>query len=361
MNRLIISKKQLLILIILICFIAKLYQFYILPEKYFYDSNFILLIIQNKVVGDKSYNFTAKFFSLFYKIFKIDNVKYCNLIVGVFFNIFIVLYLIKLLKGRQFNFIYTILMCSSIFLANIYVFNISKELIQFIIFSIIFYVAMSKLISIYKIILICLLYFLESLLFRSYFIIMIPLFVFVYLLKEKRNFKSLLKIMICTLILLFILCLMVKYFLPMQFEQLLTARSTVNDLRINSVDAQTIILDIVKNDGSLLIFITNVALSLIRLCFPLELFVKGFIYIAFLIFQCFFIYCLYAIVKSKSKSNSILISVIVAFLFVSALFEPDFGSFLRHESTLLLFCLYVFQFLRLKNNILCERVGVKAV
>ena len=69
--------------------------------------------------------------------------------------------------------------------------------------------------------------------------------------------------------------------------------------------------------------------------FPIELLKGGIFYFPFLAFQVLLIYYMYkniSKVHKISNNNVIALSVFIAFFMGSVLFEPDFGSFARHEA-----------------------------
>ena len=91
--------------------------------------------------------------------------------------------------------------------------------------------------------------------------------------------------------------------------------------------------------------------------FPIELIVKGIKYIPFIIYQIFISINTLRLGKNLNNNNILIFATIVSFIMISAIFEPDFGSFIRHESALTLLLLeinVINETMKNKNNALNE-------
>lgn len=82
----------------------------------------------------------------------------------------------------------------------------------------------------------------------------------------------------------------------------------------------------------------NLPINVFRLLFPLEIAIRGPLYILFFIYQLMLDYLLYKALSRQFKDHKdsksmILCSAFLAFVAVGSFFEPDFGSWLRHEVT----------------------------
>nr|WP_288305904.1 hypothetical protein [uncultured Romboutsia sp.] len=86
-------------------------------------------------------------------------------------------------------------------------------------------------------------------------------------------------------------------------------------------------------------FIFNYIINAFRMMFPIELITKGIKYIPFIIYQLFITTNILNLGKKLSRNNILIFATIVSFMMISIIFEPDFGSFIRHESALTLLLL----------------------
>jgi hypothetical protein len=123
------------------------------------------------------------------------------------------------------------------------------------------------------------------------------------------------------------------------YISILYARLEINIQREAIVDASTMINDLLGPNTNYIMFIGNYIINIFRVMVPVELLLKSIKYIPFIVYQ---IFITYQIIKSCTKinDNSILwIITTISFMMISVIFEPDFGSFIRHESALILILL----------------------
>ena len=133
------------------------------------------------------------------------------------------------------------------------------------------------------------------------------------------------------------------------YNTILNARNSANLSRIMDIDAKTIIINIFPNSNIIFFFI-NTLISVARILIPVELLFKGFNYIPFIIFQLYFTFQLITFVTNNKRLDnhdtqrlSILVHVVISFIIVAAIFEPDFGSLIKHESALIIFVLPIIE------------------
>ena len=313
-------------LIIVEFFIIKYFQFHFLPAKYFYDSNKILrMVLYNIRYKDLAYDFTANLFSYF---------------IGFFFSI--ILFII-LLKNKKYSLEQYLFIYSSVALLNIYIFNISKDIIQFIIFLIIYLILKNERFkNKKKVILITSLLLLESVFFRVYYAIMAVMIIAIYYLYNKLlynkeiNKKTVTKIITLSLTIFFSVVFIVSLISNNNYQRIIHARYGVNSLRSNDMDANTMINDLFGRNNTYFTFVFNYIMNAFRLMIPIELLVKGIKYIPFIIYQTYLTILIFKSSKKINKQNVLLLITIISFLIVSIIFEPDFGSFIRHESAMFL-------------------------
>lgn len=122
------------------------------------------------------------------------------------------------------------------------------------------------------------------------------------------------------------------------------ARYVGNRDREESVDAVTIINEPFGESTSYRIFVQNYLVNAVRIMVPLELLTKGVKYIPFIIYQIFVTYNIFKMSSKLNDRNIMWLVTVISFMMVSIIFEPDFGSFIRHESTLILILLQINMF-----------------
>lgn len=340
-------RNAVLFLIWFLIIIAKIVQFLILPSKYFNDSNTIMrFMIYTPSYVDTGFRFTASFFRRI-NVLRLSSLQSWAMFITVPFGIVTYRLISKNTKYvdlRMFVFI-----CSNIFLISVYVFNISKEILQYSIFLLIYIIiknATHK--HKYLFISMCSIVFVfESIVFRSYYIITaalsLSLFVIVDLLNSKkvRIRSGVIALIAISVFILFLFMSVAKYIMPSEYVDVLNVRSTVNLYREGADDAVTLITDIINNNGNLLLWLLNYIITAVRLLLPLELLMKSVIYFPYVIFQ--ILLTLYIIfswkkifsVRENNVKFNLAVCVFSAFFLTSVMFEPDFGSWVRHESTTL--------------------------
>lgn len=318
----------------------KMVQFRILPQKYFYDSNKILEMINSGIrYNDRAYDFAADVFSKI-NIFHFNTLQQWSIAIGLIFSIIIAFILVS---KKKYSIKEMIFILASIGLLNIYVFNLSKDIIQFVFILIIYVIAKNKKITNFKkMIISCVIFLIESLYFRSYYAIMAMLiftiyYIYLVFIKNKKiNKQSVLKIIFISVLLFFVEIFIVQKISLDNYNLIMNARSSVNFYRENSLDANTIINNLLGNNTNFIIFIGNYIINLIRLLFPLELLFKGYKYIIFIIYQLFITIVLLKNSRAIQENNIFYVILFISSILMSAIFEPDFGSFIRHESAMTL-------------------------
>ena len=338
------AKKIVLICIFPLSLILKIAQYTVLPQKFFYDSNYIKNIMQNEnlsFIESGSYNNTALLF---------NNINFLHLNTLVEWSIAIAfvadIYLFFFLIDKKIESIKdTIIAFCFLGLLNIFVFNLSKDIIQFSVFALIGFLIQSKKIkSPNKMILVSLVFIAESFLYRNYYILTAVFLIvlwFCFPKLEKRfisNTGVLKKIIIIlsSFFVFFLIFLSVcQYIKPEEYQELMVVRNSLTAGRVGDSDANTLIVNLIQDNGNHFLYLVNYFINGFRILLPIELLSKGLYYYPFFIFQ---IICSVGISKSilrfKNLNDNMKLSlyVILAYIIVAILFEPDFGSFVRHEA-----------------------------
>ena len=338
------SNVILFFIIVFAVVLGKVFQFNFLPEKYFYDSNHIINVMNGSTITDPSYTFTANFFNAI-NIFHFTTTFEWAIALSILMTP-LLFFAFKKYKS-DLNIKNILFIVSFTIIISIYTFNISKEVIQFLIFLLISsLIRNEKITNSKKIIISTAILLAEGILFRKYYIITALIFATLCIIYRQLKNKSVLKTLLILLPILIVTIFGLRIISENSYSEILNARTSTNALRIGSEDAVTIINDIIPNQSnSPIIFIQNYALNTFRILFPLELLSKGVKYIPFVIIQIALFFIVFSYIKSYKKNITIpqALFIIIAFVLTSILFEPDFGSVIRHESAILPILLMIFE------------------
>lgn len=332
------NKFLIICLWIMVVVVSKIMLLSILPDKYSRDGRTIFLYASSDIiVNDKGFDTASKFFSLLNKITHFKSFETWSIFLGLVGSIVLIYFIYDSLD--QLFFLDFIILTSSIFLMNIYVFTVSKDIIQLLMFVPIIYILNKDYKEQIKIIGIMATLFLVAVIIRTYFALTAVIFLAIYKTfrssynQEKKKFwRNLVFIIIIGIVGLFIL----KSYAPLTYNQLSQARSDINQFRIGNDDAQTMIVDLIEDNGTIVVFMANLLINFFRLMFPFEMLKEGILQILFFIYQIclsskLLILFYHSSKKLLSENAFISISLLIAYFIVAAAFEPDYGSAIRHE------------------------------
>ena len=324
-----------LLLIFPLTIISKLFQYFFLPQKYFTDSYYILRLMNNNIEKEgTAFYVTADFFK------KINIFHFSSLIEWSIFlsTIFSVILFIVLLKYEKYKFSEFFFIMATIVLLNIYAFNLSKDIIQLCIFLIVYYIIISKKISNkIKIFNIFVIFVLEAIFFRPYYILIAYGFLLAYYLTDKyvknKNIsrKKILKIIFLFLLLFLITIVLTGKIYPAGYKKIINVRDDVTLI----LEADTEISNLIPGNN-FISFCINYILNGIRILFPIELIIKGLKYFPFVMYQLYLTVIIIKSIKNINPNNIIALSIVVGYFLGSIIYEPDFGSVVRHETTLIM-------------------------
>ena len=262
-----------------------------------------------------------------------------------------VVFLILLLKYRsQYCRKELIFIYASMFILDVFVFNMNKDLIQLIIVLIIYgIINCSKLKNSIKIIMVSRILLYESIVFRPYYILIAGLMILCYfvlkkmLAKEKNDGKNnkVILIIVILMISMFVGIFCTKFIFPDSYNQLIHRRDNLE----NDIDANTLITNWITGD-SFEIYCLNYCINFIRICFPIELLLKGPFYIFFVIYQLFLTRNILIGIKHMDKRILCCMSFVLAYWLTLVASESDFGTLVRHQSILFMFYMMI-----VRNNI----------
>lgn len=350
-----INKNTLLLIffVFLETIVIKLLQYKLLPTKFFYDSITILELMNSTInsIGG-SFAYVANIFNKI-NFMHFATLQQWSIAISVIFTYIIVHFLSK---NDNYKFSQIMFIIASVALLNIYVFNLSKDIIQFTYFLLIYLVLKSKFKNITKLILCSAILMYEALNFRVYYAIMVMVMITIYAIynvfikNRSLNKKNVLNIIMLFIFSFFIEVFFVQLISNNNYNAILNARYDVNLYRQDSLDALTIINDPLGQNTNFIKFIANYLINFVRMNLPIELLFKGIIYIPFIIYQMYILFQLIKNIKTINDNNILLLDTIISFIMISVIFEPDFGSFIRHETALMLILLELINIQEKDNN-----------
>lgn len=334
------ANKLIILTLYPLSFLVIIFRYNFLPDKYFYDSNKILALMRTVdtiSMSEGSFNNAALLFKSI-NFLKLTSLLQWSIVISLIVNIFLAIYFFRVRIEKNSDLIISYCFLG---LLNLYVFNLSKEIIQFVVFAIMYREIIGKGSNLKKCFLIFLMFVLESIFFRSYYILMGALFVVASFIfykglllnkKGKINIVLLIFFMVAGLYLFLTLC---ELIMPNEYMKLLVIRNRLTINRIGAESAQTLILNLIDSGNNKLLFLLNYFINFLRIMFPVELLQKGLYYWIFCFFQFLCTFKLINCVRNYhnlSENDKLCLFVMVAYYITGVFFEPDFGSFVRHEA-----------------------------
>ncbi len=330
------NKDTVILLLIPVAIIAKMIEHLVLPFKYFYDSTRMLNQTLESSKGDwgGNYEFTANIFAKL-NIFHFTTLLQWSLLIGIIFNILLI---IAMLRVKSMDMIQCIFVLMCVGLCNIYVFNLGKDIIQFFLFALCYIIISNELLPNWiKTVGCALVFYWESTFFRNYYIIMAAFTIGVYIIvkvlrvrKIQLKVKNIIFLLIIIYMMMYVFLNIARIAMPEEYNDILTCKKGTEVMT-----ASTMIYDEIDYGNNINLYMLNYIINSVRMLFPLELLTGGVFYIPFFAFQALLLYYMYKNIKNIhriSENNIIALTVFIAFFMGSVLFEPDFGSFARHEA-----------------------------
>lgn len=306
----------------------------LVPSRFFLDGWQIQRLAQAKSGGQGSYEFVA---SIYRTLGLADNALVASLL-GYTLAVGVILLVARKSRSIATSTQIVAMLCITTLFCAIYVGWYSKDVLTLIIaFAIL--LAPRKLIG--EVLILALMYFYSDTT-RAYWLITLALYVGVRLLYAWR---MRLKPILVTLVLMVIavsLAITVVQGYPANYY-----RTIVNEYRVGQLEAGTQIAPFVTLPEPVGGVVNNV-ITLISLVVPFPLMRSGGAYYLFLAAMILFMWVMFFRAISHSANAAELpvefsrsVSVIVAFLATQAIFEPDYGSAIRHLAPLMPLMLYV--------------------
>lgn len=302
-------------------------------DSILYGTGGISLFDSDSMTGDAGGNAIVIFRLI--NFFKINTYEGWEIYISIIWNLIlfgILLGIRKKLDWKQFVFI-----ALSIIVLNIFDFTLAKEPIQMLYFIAIYYVlCLNKKSTKFKYIVTLGIIVLSAITFRVYYFLIIMFMILVQVLfnifilkKEQVKIKDIIIMLIIIVGFYFAFLNIIKVVMPAEYNELIRVRTrsstAVSDMR-----------NLFKSTN-LIFFSFDYLIMLIRMLFPVELLRLGVKYIPYIIYQIIITYFVIKAIKNirkNVKEKNIALYLYIGFLFASAAFEPDFGSWVRHETVL---------------------------
>ena len=325
-----------LMLIIPTVILAKIIHIFLLPSRYYFDSWRMLGMMNGGgMTAWGGYQNTVDFYTKI-NIFHLTTLSQWSIAMGLVMTP-IMMYLIS--ETEQMEVRESIFTLMAIGVLNIYVFSVTKEMIQILYFLCIYVIISLPVKGISLKILMCAgVYYWESTSFRSYYIIMAAMTVFMYAIflwiKKRRIItkKHIFIFVVACFFAVFILFYVSRFVSYNDYNEALNIR----DGTTSTIEgAQSAIVNPIEVNGNLGIFMFDYVINAFRMMIPIELLIKSPMYAPFVIYQFFILYYFFKTVKNIKQLDSdmlVTISCFAAYFFGSVVFEPDFGSWVRHEA-----------------------------
>lgn len=331
------DRNTVIALIPVVAILGKIVQLLILPDKYFYDSRRMVGMLtkeKGRMAGWIGYKSTVDIFKKI-DFFKFKTVTEWSIALGLLGTIIIIILVSKCKEMNKEEALYTLM---AVGLLNIYSFNIAKEPIQFTFFLFVFIIiALPFKNTLIKALGCAGIFYWESNTYRSYYILMAAMILVLYLVfylfrftfKKINAFKIIIATAMC-FVAMFIFVFASQYVDKKAYNDVITTKDTHGN-----EGADSAITNVLESDGSYPKFMINYVINAVRMMIPIELIFKSPGYAPFVLYQFFILrYWIRAIKNIKEINNMALLSLIcfTSYLFGSFVFEPDYGSWVRHES-----------------------------
>lgn len=325
-----------LLLMVPTAILAKIIHLCILPDKYYFDSwRMLSMMNDGNIQAWAGYQNTVDFYDKI-NVFHLTTLPQWSIVMGIVMTP-IMMFIVARTKQMEFKECIFTLMATGVL--NIYVFSITKETIQMLFFLGIYLIISLPIKNVlFKILMCAGVYYLESTSFRSYYIIMAVMTVFLYMIflwiKNRNSItkKHIFMFIVICFLAVFIFFYISKFISYDDYKEALKAR----DGTTSTIEgAQSAIVNPIEVNGNLGVFMFDYVINAFRMMIPIELLIKSPMYAPFVIYQFFILYYFFKTLKNIKQLDSnmlITISCFAAYFFGSVVFEPDFGSWVRHEA-----------------------------
>ncbi len=296
-------------------------------------------IIYDEEVSEEELAANSKSAKLF------SNINFFDLTTPIEFEVYItilwniMLLIIIFMLRKKLDIMQAIFLILSVLVLNIFDFNLAKEPVQMLYFVLIYVVITSKsLRDDFKYVLSFGILYWASVSYRDYYILIAMFMLGVswicktfILMKDKLNIWDILMVIVAFGVGYFLLLSIAKVAMPQEYAELIRVRT-------RETQARTDISNLITNNASNLpLFTLDYLIMLVRMMVPIELMTFGpkyWPYVAYQVMITFYVVTALKNIKRNHKSKNVALYVYLGFLCGSATFEPDFGSWVRHEAAI---------------------------
>lgn len=296
-------------------------------------------IVHDDNQSEEDVNATERTTEIFKKmnVFELTTYGEFEIFITILWNMMLLMIIFSLRK--KLNILQAIFLILTILVLNIFDFNLAKEPIQMLYFILIYVIITSKsLKDSFKYILCFGILYFASITFRTYYILIAGFMLgaswicktFI-LMKDRLKVYDVLVVFLALGVGYFLLLTIAQNIMPEEYEELVRVRTRETEAR---TDISNLITD---DDSNLVLFTFDYLLMLIRMMVPVELLSFGpkyWPYVAYQVMITFYVVAALKNIKKNHKSKNVALYVYLGFLCGSATFEPDFGSWVRHEAAI---------------------------
>lgn len=341
--KIILNKKIWIFFIIFISLISISIRYIFLTDKFFFDSLALLALERDfSITGnfqDGSFGVTAMLFS-YINFFNFKSLLEWSVYITVIFGIinFILLRKIYIIGLKKF-----IILVIGLLLWYLFAAGITKEVVQTLFYFCIYFFIVNNIIfkSVYsKVFVGIIILWISSICFREYYILTAffsgIIYLIYYFIKKKNieGLKSHIFSISMYLIVLFLFLSVAEVVFFEDYSAIINLRSVGYQYLIE-LGTDSFINNVIEGDG-IYIYILNYIINYFRLLLPIELLFGGKIYyIPFVIYQIAFTYYYIKNIGNLRKITNekfICMIFLTSFIMVATMMEPDFGSWVRHQS-----------------------------
>lgn len=304
---------------------------------------FIVGVNTNTTVSSPATSNATYIFRLF-NWFDLQTYTEFEVAITIVFNILTLWLLHDFCKRIKITKVQLIFLLFSVGVMNIYTFCLSKEPIQMLYFLLIYLILRTNNSEKWRWRMCVAVILLIVLTTRTYYLLMLAFAIgiktfYPYIIRKLKG-KSRLAF------LLFFFAAGVAYYVFMTLCSVMRPEEFEEMVRVRTRESEGTATDIhaVFPPSNQILFAINYLLTILRMLFPIELLHLGPQYIVYVIYQVMISWMmLHVLLKNynnRSVSQRISICLYWGFMFCSATFEPDFGSWIRHESVTIPFMLF---------------------
>lgn len=335
------ARNALLLAIFPVMAAAKLMVAFLLPAKYFYDNNRILkmtLGTAGRNAWDGSYRVAADMFAGI-NVAGLGTMMEWSLAMGLLFT-FVTIGMV--LRADAPDTVQCLFTLATVGLLNIYIFTIGKDVIQFVFFLAVYLVLVAPMNGqTPKMLLVAAVLVGESVVFRAYYVLVAALVLAVYALlqpfraRRDLRLRSVPVIFAALAAAICVMLLAASWLMPGEYRRVMALRGMYGAVMEGSADSRTFIGNWVPGDG-LAVFMVNYAINALRMMVPVELALRGAYYLPFFAFQTMVTVYVVNLLRQINRLNEpvlfMALCVFLGYALASFVFEPDFGSWTRHEA-----------------------------